>query len=95
MILKVIIIIAAAVCAVFLIIFGAVQNKPEIMSTGVGILGVLLGYIGAKNEPAVVQGLKWARCKIGFHPFFRQLDGAFFDYTCTRPGCHYKKSVRL
>lgn len=49
----IIIIRVASLASLFLIIFGAVTNQAGVLSTGTGILGVLLGSIGiALNPPA-------------------------------------------
>jgi len=53
-----IIIGVASLASLFLIIFGAVTNQAGVLSTGTGILGVLLGYIGAKNQTEITKVLK-------------------------------------
>lgn len=45
-----IIIGVASLASLFLIVFGAVTKEAGILSTGTGILGILLGYIGAKPQ---------------------------------------------
>ncbi len=55
---QLIIIGVASVASLFLIIFGAVTNQAGVLSTGTGILGVLLGYIGATNKPAIQTAMR-------------------------------------
>ena len=84
-----IIIRAAAFAALFLIIYGAVSKQAGVLSTGTGILGVLLGYIGATNK-ALIQ---LALCKIGFHKWERSVDGNWVNKWCKK--CYATKRRRI
>ena len=85
-----IIICVASVASLFLIVFGAVTNQAGILSTGTGILGVLLGYIGAKNQPAINAAL----CKLGLHKWEKQgQDGVWKFKECK--ACFNRKQTRL
>ncbi len=55
---QLIIIGVASLASLFLIVFGAVTNQAGVLSTGTGILGVLLGAAGVKYEPTINQKVK-------------------------------------
>ena len=90
--IQAIIIITAAICAVFLVVWGAVSNQAGVLSTGTGLLGVLLGFIGA--QPAVLTGANKLLCKIGIHSFkHRDVDGCCLVKTCER--CYRQRKERI
>lgn len=51
--IQLIIIGVASTASLFLIVFGAVTNQAGVLSTGTGILGVLLGVAGVKYQPTI------------------------------------------
>ncbi len=61
----VIIIGVASLATLFLIVYGAVTNQAGVLSTGTGILGVLLGYIGASKKPDIQTAFRKVFRRVG------------------------------
>ncbi len=62
---QLIIICVASAASLFLIVFGAVTNQSGVLATGTGILGALLGYIGASKKPDIQMAFRKVFRRVG------------------------------